>query len=222
MRYITSEHFRELENSLNALVNQRDLSFSIDGKPDEEQLEMHGYVSNWILADGKYRARIRGMKPNLICLHFNDPNYLFKLNYNFDELESSLINFFNLIDKNRKVLCNDSIFDLYNSYERNSIASKLASPIMDLGLQKYHLTIQKTMAFNLDTGKLGLIFLFGIVYDGEYLYSKLKPMTSEPYDFEYAQKEIDNFYKDKYFSPFNKTVDELSEEEKTLIKMSYY
>ena len=47
-------------------------------------------------------------------------------------------------------------------------------------------------------------------------------MTSEPYDFEYAQKEIDNFYKDKYFSPFNKTVDELSEEEKTLIKMSYY
>lgn len=48
-------------------------------------------------------------------------------------------------------------------------------------------------------------------------------INSDNYEFKKTKEIIDNFYKEKFFKPIiDKTVDELSEEEKTLIKMSYY
>lgn len=201
---IENKHFRLIEDALNERCGE-DL-FKIVGEPEKDQKEMFGYVNNWIIADNIYRARLRGLN-NYIMINFSDLNYFNKLNFKTEEILTKKNEICESIEKNAELLNINN----YNWLEKE----KLNFP-----LKMIMFTINDSIFFDLTDNKLYHNYKLRIDADDKETTVYFKRVHN---NIETIKDDIDFFFKDVFYRNIvNKKYNDLTNEDKDLIRLFYY
>lgn len=202
MIIIKNEHFRLIENALNERCGE-DL-FKIVGEPDKDQKEMFGYVNNWIIADNLYRARVRELN-NYIMINFSDSNYFNKLNFRTEEILTGKIEICESIENNAKLL------NMNNWLEKE----KVNFPVKNIMF-----TINNSLFFDLTDNKLYYNYRLRIDNCRE---ENTIYFIRIHNNIDKIKDDIDIFFKDNFYRNIvNKKYNDLTNEDKALIKLFYY
>lgn len=202
MIIIKNEHFRLIENALNERCGE-DL-FKIVGEPDKDQKEMFGYVNNWIIADNLYRARVRELN-NYIMINFSDSNYFNKLNFRTEEILTGKIEICESIENNAKLL------NMNNWLEKE----KVNFPVKNIMF-----TINNSLFFDLTDNKLYYNYRLRIDNCRE---ENTIYFIRIHNNIDKIKDDIDIFFKDNFYRNIvNKKYNDLTNEDKALIRLFYY
>lgn len=199
---IENKHFRLIENALNERCGE-DL-FKIVGEPEKDQKEMFGYVNNWIIADNLYRARLRALN-NYIMINFSDSNYFNKLNFRTEEILTGKIEICESIENNAELL------NMNNWLEKE----KINFPVKNIMF-----TINNSLFFDLTDNKLYYNYRLRIDNDKE---ENTIYFIRIHNNIDKIKDDIDIFFKDNFYRNIvNKKYNDLTNEDKDLIRLFYY
>lgn len=202
MIIIENKHFRLIENALNERCGE-DL-FKIVGEPEKDQKEMFGYVNNWIIADNLYRARLRALN-NYIMINFSDSNYFNKLNFKTEEILTGKIEICESIENNAELL------NMNNWLEKE----KINFPVKNIMF-----TINNSLFFDLTDNKLYYNYRLRIDNDKE---ENTIYFIRIHNNIDKIKDDIDIFFKDNFYRNIvNKKYNDLTNEDKDLIRLFYY